>query len=243
MKKLPGPANGWHFMKNNSVVTDTTHGLIHFPHLTMQVKTASSETTTKPQLFIADDALTIPPETTITITALVYHRSKWNTTGTETPLEKFCETASLLISHSMSTRFDRRIAVRVTNTTESPYIIEKHTQIAEFFVVTPEQSKHIKPVDLAVLSMIPQGDLDLTAFMNELPRTNKPEQHNNTFWLPTLENFGKPEDHNPIETRILKKLIELKDNEKFNPQESIESRNKFHKRVDWTDTIVTETKE
>ena len=42
MKKLTGPIIGLHFMRNNSVVIDTTHGLIHFPHLTMQVKTASS---------------------------------------------------------------------------------------------------------------------------------------------------------------------------------------------------------
>ena len=46
MKKLTGPKIGLHFMRNNSVVIETTHGLIHFPHLTMQVKTASSETTT-----------------------------------------------------------------------------------------------------------------------------------------------------------------------------------------------------
>ena len=42
MKKLTGPIIGLHFMRNNSVVIDTTHGLIHFPHLTMQFKTASS---------------------------------------------------------------------------------------------------------------------------------------------------------------------------------------------------------
>ena len=105
-----------------------------------------------------------------------------------TPLEKFTETANLLISHSMSTNIDKRIAVRVTKTTESPYPIKKHTQIAEISVVTPEQSKHIKPVDMAILSMIPQGDPDLTAYLNELLRTNKPEQQDNTFWFPTPEN-------------------------------------------------------
>ena len=37
MKNLTGPIIGLHFMKHNSVVIDTTHGVIHFPHLTMQV--------------------------------------------------------------------------------------------------------------------------------------------------------------------------------------------------------------
>ena len=227
-------------MRNNSVVIDTTHGHIQFPHLTMQVKTASSETTTKLQPVIMDEDLTIPPATTKTVTAFIDHPSKWKTTGTVTPLEKFTETASLLISHSMSTIIDKRIAVRVTNTRESPYLIKKHTQIAEFSVVTPQQSKHIKPVDMAILSMIPQDDLDLNAYIKELLRTSKPEQKDNTFSFPTPENLGKPEGHTPIQTRILNESNELKDKEELNPQESTESRNKFLKRFDWTDTLLTE---
>ena len=73
----------------------------------------------------------------------------------------------------MSTIFDKRMAVRVTNTTESPYLIKKHTQIGEFSAIPPNQSKHIKPVDMAFLSSIPQGDSDLTAYLSELLRTNK----------------------------------------------------------------------
>ena len=210
MKNLTGPIIGLHFMRNNSVVIDTTHGFIQFQHLTVQVKTASRKTTTKPQLVIADDALTIPPTTTKATTASVDHSSKWNTTGTVTPLEKVTETASLLISHSMPTIIDKRIAVRVTITTESPHLTKKHTQIAEFPVVIPEQSQHIKPVYMAILSMIPQGDPKLTAYLNEFLRTNKPKQQNNTFWFLTPENPGKPEDHTPIQTRILKELNELK---------------------------------
>ena len=241
MKKLTGPINRLHFMRNNSVVIDTTHGLIHFPHLTMQIETASSETATKPQPVITEKSLTIPSTTTKTSTAFNDHRSKRNTTGTVTPLDKFTETAGLLISHSMSTIIDKRIAVRVTNITESPYLIKKQTQIAEFSVVTPEQSKHIKPVDMAILSMIPQSDSDLTAYLNDLLRTNKPEQQDNTLWFPLPENSEKLEDHTPIQTRIFNELNELKDKEKFYPQESSESRNKFLKRIDWTNTLLTKT--
>ena len=43
--------------------------------------------------------------------------------------------------------------------------------------------------------MIPQSDPDLTVYLNEPLRTNKREQQNNTFWFPTPENPGKPEDH------------------------------------------------
>ena len=72
-------------------------------------------------------------------------------------------------------------------------------------------------------------------------RTNNPEQQENTFWFPTPENPGQPEDHTPIQTRFLKELNELKEKEKINPQENTESRNKFLKRFDGTDTLFTET--
>ena len=232
MKKLTGPYLGLHFVGKESVVIETTHSLLYFPHLTMQIKTASSEATTKPRPVITDDALTISPTTTKTITTFVDHPSKWITTGTVTPLEKFTDTASLLISHSMSKIIDKRVAVRVTKTTESPYLIKKHTQVAEFSVVTPKQSKQIKPVDMAILSKIPQGDSDLTVYRNEFLSTIKPGQQNNTFWFPTPANLGKPQDHTPMQTQILNAIIELKDKEKLNPQESTESPNNFLKSFD-----------
>ena len=206
MKNLTEPIIDLHFMKHNSVVIDTTQGLIHFPHFTMQVKSASSQASAKPQPVLIHDSIKIPQMTTETITAFVDYSLEWNTTGTVTPIEKFTEAASLILSHSMSTIIDRKTAVRVTNTTESPHTINKNAEIAEFFVLTPEQSKFIKPVDTAILSMIPEIDPDLVTYLTELLRRNKPDQQNNTFWFPTPENPGNTEDHTPIQTRILTEL-------------------------------------
>ena len=113
MKKLTGPITGFHFMRHNSVVIDTTHSLVHFPHLTMQVKSAFSQASAKPQAVFIHDSITIPQMTTKTITVFVDHLSDWNTRGNVTPVEKFTETASVIISHSMSTIIDKKIAVRV----------------------------------------------------------------------------------------------------------------------------------
>ena len=241
MENLTGPIIGLHLLKHNSVVIDTTHGLIHFPHLTMQVKSASSQASAKPQLVLIHDSITIPQMTTKRTTAFVEHSSEWNTTGTVTPVKRFTEVASLNISHSRSTIIDRKIAVRVTNTTESPYTINKNTQIAESSVVTPEQPKFIKRKDTAILSMIPEGDPDLVTHLTELLRTNKPGQQNNTFWFPTPKNPGNTADHTPIQTRILTELCELQRREKLNPKDDSESRTEFLKRFDRTDTLLTET--
>ena len=101
-----------------------------------------------------------------------------------------------------STIIDRKIAVRVTKTMESPYTINKTTQIAEFSVVTPEQSKFIKPVDMAILSMIPEGDPDLINYLTELLRTNKQDQQTNTFYFPTPENPGNTGAHFDSNTNL-----------------------------------------
>ena len=98
-------------MRHNSVVNDTTHGLIHFPHLTMQAKNAAIEASAKPKLVFIQDNTTVPPMTTKTITAFVDHISERHTTGTVTPVGKFTEAASLLVSHSISTLIDRKTAV------------------------------------------------------------------------------------------------------------------------------------
>ena len=113
--------------------------------------------------------------TTRSITAFVDYPSQCNTTGTVTPPEKFAKATSLLISHSTSTIVHKEIAVRVTNITESPYMINVNTQKAESSVVTLEQSMFIKPVDTAIFSMIPEGDPNLTTHLNEILRLSKQE--------------------------------------------------------------------
>ena len=208
------------------MVIDTTHGLIHFPHLTKQVEIALSQTSTKPQDVLIHDSITKPQGTTKTITAFVDHLSEWNTTGTVTPVEKLTETASLIRSHSMSAISDKKIAVRVTNTTESLYTINKNTQIADFFVVTPDQSKFIKPVDTAILSMIPEDDPVLITHLTEQLKTNKPEQRAKTFWFPTPKNSANTDEHTAIQKRIPKELRELQQ-KKTSPNDDIESRMEF----------------
>ena len=107
IKDLTGPIIGLHFIRYNSVVIDTTHGLIQFPHLTIHVKNSASEAGVKTQPLFFHESSTVPPMTTKTITAFVHQRSDWRTTDTTTPVRKITEAASLLISQSISTIIDK----------------------------------------------------------------------------------------------------------------------------------------
>ena len=79
---------------------------IPHPHLIMQVKSPTSKTGAKPQVVPAGDSLTKTTNDSQTITAFVEDPSERSTTATSNPREKITETASLSISHSMSTIFD-----------------------------------------------------------------------------------------------------------------------------------------
>ena len=125
MKSLTGPIIGLHFMRQNSAVIDNTHGLIHFLHLTMLAKNSAIETSAKSQPVLIQSRITVPPMTKKTITAFVDHTSDWHTTCTVTPVGKLTEAASLLICHSFSTIIDKKTTVRITKTTESPYLIQE----------------------------------------------------------------------------------------------------------------------
>ena len=166
MKKLTGPNIELHFMRHNIVVIDTTHSLIFFRPLTMRAKSAAIETSAKPQPVLIHDSTTVPPMTAKTITAFLDLPSEWHTTRTVTPVVQFTEAVSLLISHSISMMIDKKTAVRITNTTKSPYLIKKNTKIAEISVVISEQSKFINAVDTAILSTIPERDPDLTTYLS-----------------------------------------------------------------------------
>ena len=94
-KKITESIVGLLFMRYNSVVSDTTHGLI-FPQLVVQVKSSASEQNAKRQSVLIGDTQTKPFLTTKAFTAFADHPSESNATGTVTPLENFTKTASLL---------------------------------------------------------------------------------------------------------------------------------------------------
>ena len=119
-----------------------------------------------------------------------------------------------------------------------PLYDQQDTQIADFPVVTPEQTKFIKPIDTVIPNVIPEGDSNLTTYLTELLRMKKPDQQNNTFWFSTPENLCNIEDYTSIQTRILE---ELREKEKLKPKDDTESRMNFLEWFDWTDTLLTET--
>ena len=122
---------------------------------------------------------------------------------------------------------------------DHPHTLKKGTHIASFSILTPEQTRHNRPVNpTSVRHLLNNNHDDAIHYINSLLKTSKTDDVNETYWSPTPRNPGKKKEHTPIQTRILNELRELKQLEKLNPLEDIDSLNQFLSNFDWTDSTL-----
>ena len=130
--------------------------------------------------------------------------------------------------------------IPVNNFTDHPYKLKKGLHIANFSVMTPEQMKYVKPVDPASTWHLLQNDQEQAAhYVSSLIKTNRNLQNSENYWFPTPENPGNPEEHTPLQKRILRELQALQDLEILDLTKDEESRAKFLENFDWKDSTLT----
>ena len=129
--------------------------------------------------------------------------------------------------------------VQISNFLDHPYTLKKGTHIANFSILTPEQTKHIRPVNpTSVRHLLNNSHDDAIHYINSLLNTSKNDKVNETYWFPTPPNPGNEKEHTPIQTRILNELRQPEQLEKLNPLENINSRNQFLSNFVWTDSTL-----
>ena len=73
-------------------------------------------------------------------------------------------------------------------------------------------------------------------------KTNRNPQNSENYWFSTPENPGNPEEHTPIQKRILRELQALQDLETIDPTKDNQSRAKFLENFDGKDSTLTPEK-
>ena len=119
--------------------------------------------------------------------------------------------------------------VQIRNFLDHPYKLKRGIHIANFSILTTEQTKHIRSVNPTSVRHLLNNNHSLHAihYINSLLKTQKTDEVNETYWFPTLQNPGNEKEHTPIQTRILNELRELAQLVKLNPLEDTDSRNQF----------------
>ena len=150
----------------------------------------------------------------------------------------------LLICPALSSTQNNKYMVQISNFLDYPYTPKKGTHIANFSILTPEQTKHIQSVNpTSVRHLLNNSHDDAIHYINRLLKTSKDNKANETYWFPTPQNPGNEKEHTPIQTRILNELRELEQLNKLNPLEDTNSRNQFLSNFDRTDFTLQQKAE
>ena len=240
MKNLPNPLIGLCFLRRNNAVFDVTQGILTFPYLSMQLKPDTKVTMRQATPLFAENTYTLQPGETLAITSRMPHLLDHDATGIVTPSPQFESHDSIFITSSLSTVNNNAIGYQIINFSELPYTIVCDTHLADFKILTPEQIKHIQPVDPAMLSFMIQHEETTEIYINELLKVPSQDPEQESYWFPTPEEPGDPTTYTPIQQRIYNELLELKQLEQLNPQDNAKSRKAFLSNFDWTDTTLSQ---
>ena len=239
MKTLPNPLIGLCFLRRNNAIFDVTQGILTFPYLSMQLKPDTQTAIRQATPLFAENTYTLRPGETLAIASKMPHLMDHNATGIVTPSQQFENHDSIFITASLSTVNNNAIDYQIINFSELPYTITIDTHLADFKILTPEQIKHIQPVDPAVLSFMIQHEETTEVYINELLKVPQPNSEQESYWFPTPDDPGDPATYTPIQQRIYNELLELKELEKLNPHDNETSRKTFLSNFDWTDTTLS----
>ena len=107
--------------------------------------------------------------------------------------------------------------------------------------MTPEKMKYVPASTWHLL----QNDQEQAAhYLSSLIKTNRNPQNFENFSFPTPEHPGNPDEHTPIQKRILREVQALQDLETLDPTKDEESIAKFLETFDWKDfTLAPDEKQ
>ena len=240
MEHLTGPIIELMFLQRNHTVLDMRQGILNFPFFSMQLKTADHKYSNVLEPILNPTEITIPPNDRVLIrtNSLLYPENA--VTGILQPSDLLHEGDDITFCPAQVTLNDGNIMIPVNNFTDHPYKLKGGLHLANFSVMTPEQMKYVKPVDPSSTWHLLQNDQEQAAhYVSSLIKTNKNLQKYENYWFPTSENPGNPEEHTPIQKRILRELQALQDLETLGPTKDNESRAKILENFDWKDSTLT----
>ena len=176
MNQMSFPIIGLAVLRKHAAILDTAQGTIDFPkiQITMALTDEMQKCNLKPITIKTEAKHTIPAQATRIIYATIPVTTEHTITGTIQPLPQFDENSKLIVAPAITTARSKKVAIKVANTTDFPYTIAPDTKIAELQILKPEETKLIRPVDIAALNLLTEHD-DVVTYINALMQVDKPE--------------------------------------------------------------------
>ena len=239
MEKLTGPIIGLMFLQRNHTVLDMRQGILNFPYFSMQLKTADHKYSNVLEPILNPDDITIPPNdrTLVEIKSQIYNEN--TVTGVLQPSDLLHEEGDITFCAAIVTLTNGNVNVHINNFTDQPYKLKKGLHIANFSVLTPEQMKHVKPIDpVSTWHLLNENEEDAIYYVSSLLKANRNNDQYEQYWFPTPENPGDEDSYTPIQRRIIQELRNLQEAQQLNHQNDDESRRKCLGNFDWKNSML-----
>ena len=133
----------------------------------MELKPDTKVALRQPTPLFAENTYTLQPGEPLAIASRMPHLLDHDATGIVTLSPQFENHDSIFITSSHSTVNSNAIGYQIINCSDFPYTIICDIHLADFKIVTPEQRKHIQPVDPAMLSFMIQHEDTTEIYMND----------------------------------------------------------------------------
>ena len=188
MTNLTSPLIGLLLLQRNSTILDMRQAILNFPLFSMQL---NNEDRTNPNVIgpilnPVDTILQPAKRTTIWVKSQIYTVNE--TTGIIQPSPRLENDEDLLICPAISSTQNNEHMVQISNFLDQPYTLKKGTHKANFSILTPEQTKHIRPVNpTSVRHLLNNNHNDVILYIRRLLKTLKTDDVNETYWLPTAQ--------------------------------------------------------
>ena len=147
MTNLASPLIGLLFLQRNSTILDMRQGVLNFPFFSMQLKNEDRTylNVIEPILNPAETIMQPGKRTTIRVKSQIYTDNE--ATGIIQPSPLLENDEDLLICPAFLSTQNNKHVVQLNKFLDHPYTLKKGTHMANFSILTPEQTKHIRPVN------------------------------------------------------------------------------------------------
>ena len=162
MKTLPNPLIGLCFLQRHNALFNVRQRIITFPYLSMQLRPEHTTNIRAAKPLLTETTFTLQPGETLAISNKMPHLIDHNSTGIVTPSSRMEDHGSIFITSSLKKVNNNAVGYQAINFSDMPYTLPIDTHMADFRVLTPEQIKHIKPVDPSTPTIIMHQHLENT---------------------------------------------------------------------------------
>ena len=118
--------------------------------------------------------LTIPPNNYFVVPIQSQQFSENAVTGILQPSDLLHEEGDVNFCTAIVNLAEGTVKVHIYNFTDQPYKLKKLLQMANFSVMTPDQMKHVKPVDpVSMWYLLKESEENATYYISSLLKANR----------------------------------------------------------------------